>query len=170
MATALSSVALSTPQVMASLAAVQRGSRPALGAARRWIGSQFPPRREINMPNLRTNSMPEATIVKTPVYPMADGWVKIDNKEGRPYYWHAESSTSQWADPFTGIVTPPPTPPVNALEGNQILRKAVRGFVFVFCSVWLFFIIGGSPLLARLTCAEKVGGRVNSGIKQLPPR
>lgn len=119
---------------------------------RRWrtVSTPMQFKGEIMKGRLRNPWMPEEMVQGMPVYDMKNGWVSIHTKEGRPYYHHAESGTTQWNHPRTNEVRPPNTPAMEAnvpAKSNSNIMRNIRYGITAFCA---FAVFGGTPLLGHL--------------------
>jgi len=115
----------------------------------------FTPGMSLNKPNLANPVLPEEDVPKMPMYSLGKDWVVVYTKDGRPYYHHAESGTTQWAHPMTGVVTPPARPPAKMLKMNPIVKYPMRLVSGIAVMIMLVPILGASPLLGRLVGGEK---------------
>mmetsp|Transcript_98681 Transcript_98681/g.279224 ORF Transcript_98681/g.279224 Transcript_98681/m.279224 type:complete len:119 (-) Transcript_98681:205-561(-) len=102
------------------------------------------------MPHLRNPTTAESDVARMPIHDIRDGWFVIHTKDGRPYYHHPESGTTQWAHPRTKAVAPPVRPPENLRPPNPKILWPLRVVGGSLVAVWFFGIFGGSPLLGKL--------------------
>mmetsp|Transcript_37022 Transcript_37022/g.73269 ORF Transcript_37022/g.73269 Transcript_37022/m.73269 type:complete len:167 (+) Transcript_37022:58-558(+) len=115
----------------------------------------FTPGMQINKPNLASPMLPEQDVPKMPMYGLGKDWVVIYTKDGRPYYHHPESGTTQWAHPGTGVITPPSRPPEKMMKINPIIKYPVRLVSGIAALIMAIPIVGASPFLGRLVGGEK---------------
>mmetsp|Transcript_35636 Transcript_35636/g.111161 ORF Transcript_35636/g.111161 Transcript_35636/m.111161 type:complete len:171 (-) Transcript_35636:90-602(-) len=110
----------------------------------------FSPGDSIKKPDLAAPFLPEQDVPKMPIYGLGKDWVVVYSRDGRPYYHHPESNTTQWAHPVTGAVTPPSRPPEAARRPSPAILGAARLVGGTLAGTALFAALGGMPLLGHV--------------------